>query len=196
MLHGAADDYLRELEGAFRNRLDGLKVVLDCANGSTHFAGPEIFKRLGAETEVMCADPDGRNINEGCGSTHPESLAERVIASGADIGFAFDGDGDRVVAVDASGEVRDGDELIVLAASHLAEAGELGGGVAVTVMSNFGFHDGDEGGRDRGGDDPRRRSARLRGTSRARLDARRRAVGSHHLDRLRADGRRHRGGSA
>jgi phosphoglucosamine mutase len=140
LLHGAADDYIRELEGAFRDRLDGIKVVLDCANGSTHFVGPEIFKRLGAETEVLCADPDGRNINEGCGSTHPESLAERVVASGADIGFAFDGDGDRVLAVDASGRVRDGDELIVLAASHLAEAGELSGGVAVTVMSNFGFH--------------------------------------------------------
>ena len=138
--HGATDDYLRELEGTFRSRLDGLKVVLDCANGSTHVAAPEIFKRLGAATEVTCADPDGRNINEGCGSTHPEALAERVISSGADIGFAFDGDGDRVVAVDASGQMRDGDELIVLAAGHLAETGELGGGVAVTVMSNFGFH--------------------------------------------------------
>jgi phosphoglucosamine mutase len=140
LLHGAPDDYLRELEGAFRTRLDGLKVVLDCANGSTHFAAPEIFKRLGAETEVICADPDGRNINEGCGSTHPEALAERVVSSGADIGFAFDGDGDRVLAVDSAGKVRDGDELIVLAARHLAETGELGGGVAVTVMSNFGFH--------------------------------------------------------
>ncbi len=138
--HGASDDYLRELEGAFRGRLDGLKVVLDCANGSTHSTGPEIFKRLGAETEVMFADPDGRNINEGCGSTHPEALAERVVSSGADVGFAFDGDGDRVLAVDATGQVRDGDELIVLAARHLAETGALGGGVAVTVMSNFGFH--------------------------------------------------------
>ncbi len=123
LLHGATDDYLRELEGTFRTRMDGLKVVLDCANGSTHVAAPEIFKRLGAETEVTCADPDGRNINEGCGSTHPESLAERVVSSGAQLGFAFDGDGDRVVAVDASGRVRDGDELIVLAASHLAERG-------------------------------------------------------------------------
>jgi phosphoglucosamine mutase len=140
LLHGATDDYLRELEGTFRTRMDGLKVVLDCANGSTHVAAPEIFKRLGAETEVTCADPDGRNINEGCGSTHPESLAERVVSSGAQLGFAFDGDGDRVVAVDASGRVRDGDELIVLAASHLAKEDELGGGVAVTVMSNFGFH--------------------------------------------------------
>ena len=139
-LHGTGDDYLRELEGAFRGRLEGLKVVLDCANGSTHAAAPQIFKRLGAETEVLCADPDGRNINEGCGSTHPEALAERVVASGADIGFAFDGDGDRVLAVDAAGRVRDGDELLTVAAEHLAESGELGGGVAVTVMSNFGFH--------------------------------------------------------
>ncbi len=140
VLHGAHDDYLRELEGAFRSRLQGLKVVLDCANGSTHAAGPEIFKRLGAEVEVLCAEPDGRNINESCGSTHPEALAERVVASGADVGFAYDGDGDRVIAVDADGRLRDGDELIVLIARHLAESGELGGGVAVTVMSNFGFH--------------------------------------------------------
>ena len=139
-LHGATDDYMRELESAFRMRLDGIKVVLDCANGSTHIAAPQIFRRLGAEVEVLCADPDGRNINESCGSTHPEGLAERVVASGADVGFAFDGDGDRVLAVDAKGRVRDGDELLVLAATHLAETGELGGGVAVTVMSNFGFH--------------------------------------------------------
>ncbi|MDQ2675793.1 MAG: phosphoglucosamine mutase, partial [Actinomycetota bacterium] len=140
VLHGGSDDYLRELEGAFRTRLDGLRVVLDCANGSTHAAAPEIFRRAGADVDVLHADPDGRNINEGCGSTHPESVAERVVASGAHIGFAFDGDGDRVVAVDAAGDVRDGDELLVVAARHLAESGELGGGVAVTVMSNFGFH--------------------------------------------------------
>lgn len=140
LLHGAKDDYLRELEGTFRSRLDGLKIVLDCANGATHVAGPEIFRRLGADLEVLCAEPDGRNINESCGSTHPEALAERVVSSGADIGFAFDGDGDRVLAVDASGRVRDGDELILLVARHLADSGELGGGVAVTVMSNFGFH--------------------------------------------------------
>jgi len=140
LLHGATDDYLRELGGAFRGPLEGLKVVLDCANGSTHLAGPEIFRRLGANLDVLFADPDGRNINEGCGSTHPEALAERVTSTGADIGFAFDGDGDRVLAVDAEGRIRDGDELIVLIARHLAESGELGGGVAVTVMSNFGFH--------------------------------------------------------
>ncbi len=77
-LEGGLDDYLRELERAFPLELSGLKLVIDCANGSTHLAGPEIFRRLGAEVEAIATDPDGRNINEGCGSTHPEALAERV----------------------------------------------------------------------------------------------------------------------
>lgn len=139
-LEGGLDDYLRELTSAFRLDLSGLRVVLDCANGATYRAAPAIFGALGAEVETLGVDPDGRNINEGCGSTHPEPLAERVVASGAAVGFAFDGDGDRVVAVDSEGRVRDGDELIALVARHLSAAGELGGGVAVTVMSNFGFH--------------------------------------------------------
>ena len=139
-LHGAFDDYLRELVTAFQFDLDGMRVVLDCAHGSTYRAAPAAFERLGAEVEVLCADPDGRNINEGCGSTHPEGLAERVVATGADLGFAYDGDGDRVIAVDAGGTVRDGDEMIALIAAYLREAGSLGGGVAVTVMSNYGFH--------------------------------------------------------
>jgi phosphoglucosamine mutase len=139
-LHGAFDDYLRELEGAFQLDLSGLHVVLDCANGSTHRAAPAVFEQLGARVEVLCADPDGRNINEGCGSTHPEGLAERVAGSGADLGFAYDGDGDRVIAVDANGMVRDGDELIALIAANLHDSGSLEGGVAVTVMSNYGFH--------------------------------------------------------
>ena len=90
--------------------------------------------------EAIGAEPDGRNINEGVGSTHVEALAERVAASDAEVGFAFDGDGDRVLAVDAAGRVHDGDELIALAARGLASRGELGGGVVVTVMTNFGFH--------------------------------------------------------
>ncbi len=139
-LEGGLDDYLRELERAFPLDLGGVEVVLDCANGATHLAAPEIFRRLGAEVEVIAAEPDGRNINEGCGSTHPERLAERVADSGAKVGFAFDGDGDRVVAVDSTGTVRDGDELIAIAALHFADTGRLGGGVAVTVMSNYGFH--------------------------------------------------------
>jgi phosphoglucosamine mutase len=139
-LHGGLDDYLRELERAFDLDLTGKRVVLDCANGSTHRAAPAIFARLGADIELIATEPDGRNINAECGSTHPEALAERVVSSGASIGFAFDGDGDRVIAVDSAGTVRDGDEVIALAALHLAGADRLGGGVAVTVMSNYGFH--------------------------------------------------------
>ncbi len=114
--------------------------MLDCANGATHRAAPAIFERLGAEVEAIGAEPDGRNINDGCGSTHLDHLAARVAASDATIGFAFDGDGDRVLAVDGSGRPHDGDELIALAALGMARRGELDGGVAVTVMSNYGFH--------------------------------------------------------
>ena len=139
-LEGALDDYLRELATHFRLDLTGRKVVLDCAHGATYRAAPAIFERLGADVESIGVDPDGRNINEGHGSTRPEALSERVAATGASLGFAFDGDGDRVIAVDGEGTVRDGDELIALIARHLHEAGELEGGVAVTVMSNYGFH--------------------------------------------------------
>jgi phosphoglucosamine mutase len=139
-LNGGLDDYLRELQAAFPLDLSGRKVVLDCANGATYRAAPAIFERLGAEVEAVAIEPDGRNINAGCGSTHVEALAERVAASEAEIGFAFDGDGDRVLAVDGSGRVHDGDELIALAALGMAERDQLRGGVVVTVMSNFGFH--------------------------------------------------------
>jgi phosphoglucosamine mutase len=139
-LEGALDDYLRELTSKFQLDLSGRRVVLDCANGATYRAAPIVFERLGATVEVLSDEPDGRNINEGCGSTHPESLAAAVRAGDADIGFAFDGDGDRVIAVDSSGTVRDGDELIALCATHLAGNAALGGGVVVTVMSNYGFH--------------------------------------------------------
>jgi phosphoglucosamine mutase len=139
-LNGGLADYLRELQAAFPLDLTGRRVVLDCANGATFEAAPAIFERLGAEVETIGVEPDGRNINAGCGSTHIESLAERVAASEAEIGFAFDGDGDRVLAVDGSGRVHDGDELIALAARGLSARGELGGGVVVTVMSNYGFH--------------------------------------------------------
>ncbi|HEX5989919.1 MAG TPA: phosphoglucosamine mutase [Solirubrobacterales bacterium] len=139
-LNGGLEDYLRELERAFPLDLSGRKVLLDCANGATYRAAPAIFERLGAEVEAIAVEPDGRNINAGCGSTHVEALAERVAASEAEIGFAFDGDGDRVLAVDGTGKVHDGDELIALAALGMAKRGELQGGVVVTVMSNFGFH--------------------------------------------------------
>lgn len=139
-LDGGAEDYLRALESAFPLDLSGVKVALDCANGATHRVAPAIFERLGAEVEVIAAEPDGRNINAGCGSTHLDNVAKHVVSSGASIGFAFDGDGDRVLAVDRDGGYHDGDELIALLARGMSERGELGGGVAVTVMSNYGFH--------------------------------------------------------
>ncbi len=144
VLHGTLEDYLRELHTRFESLdLSGVDVLLDCANGATYRAAPEIFRRLGAQVTVLHDAPDGRNINAGCGSTHVEALAEAVTAGGHGLGFAFDGDGDRVLAVDRNGVVVDGDELIALAAISLREQGRLhGGGVAVTVMTNYGFHQG------------------------------------------------------
>jgi phosphoglucosamine mutase len=140
--HGALEDYLRALHERFEGLdLSGRRIALDCANGATYRAAPEIFRRLGAEVDVLAAEPDGRNINAGSGSTHLDGLAEHVKAGDFAAGFAFDGDGDRVLAVDPGGAVVDGDELIALAALHLRRTGRLeGGGVAVTVMTNFGFH--------------------------------------------------------
>jgi phosphoglucosamine mutase len=139
-LENAADDYLRELASSFDIDLAGRRIVLDCANGAAYRVAPAAFERLGAEVTTIGVEPDGRNINEGCGSTHPEGLAERVVADGADLGFAFDGDADRLIAVDRAGTVRDGDELLALAAWELERREALGGGVVVTVMSNYGFH--------------------------------------------------------
>jgi phosphoglucosamine mutase len=139
-LHGAGNDYLRELELRFAKLdLSGLRVLLDCAHGATHRVAPEIFRRLGADVDAIAVEPDGRNINEGVGSTNIATLAERL--DGHDVAFAFDGDGDRVLALDRTGHVVDGDELMALAALHLRAGGRLAGdGVAVTVMTNYGFH--------------------------------------------------------
>jgi phosphoglucosamine mutase len=139
-LHGAGGDYLRELELRFASLdLTGLRVLLDCANGATYRTAPEIFRRLGADVEAIAVEPDGRNINERVGSTNIDALAERL--DGHDVAFAFDGDGDRVLALDRNGTVVDGDELMALAALHLRGKGRLAGdGVAVTVMTNYGFH--------------------------------------------------------
>jgi phosphoglucosamine mutase len=141
-LHGALEDYLRELHTRFAGLdLSGRRILLDCANGATYRAAPEIFRRLRADVDVLADQPDGRNINDGCGSTHLEPLAAAMRSGDHDAGFAFDGDGDRVLAVDRNGVVVDGDELVALAAIHLREVGQLpGGGVAVTVMTNYGFH--------------------------------------------------------
>ena len=142
-LHGTLEDYLRELQTRFADLdLTGVDVVLDCAHGATYQAAPEIFRRLGATVTVLADEPDGRNINAGCGSTHLDRLVATVKAGGHDLGFGFDGDGDRVLAVDRHGVVVDGDELIALAALSLRARGRLTGGVAVTVMTNYGFHAG------------------------------------------------------
>jgi phosphoglucosamine mutase len=142
--HGTLEDYLRELETRFGGLdLSAYDVVLDCAHGATFRAAPEVFRRLKAKKVTVLADaPDGRNINAGCGSTHLEQLIAAVKGGGHDVGFAFDGDGDRVLAVDRNGVVVDGDELIALAAISQRDDGRLAGGVAVTVMTNYGFHAG------------------------------------------------------
>ena len=140
--HGALEDYLRELHSRFDGLdLSGRRILLDCANGATFRAAPEIFRRLGAEVDVIADQPDGRNINDRCGSTHLEAVVAQMTEEQHDVAFAFDGDGDRVLAVDCEGQVVDGDELIALAAIHLRRGDRLpGNGVAVTVMTNYGFH--------------------------------------------------------
>ena len=179
-MHGATEDYIRELHKRFESlSLSGVDVLLDCANGATYRAAPEIFERLGARViainaaddgarinvgcgatdlamlqarvcaeiargnarvSTIAVEPDGRNINDRCGSTHIETLAAQVRAGRHDIGFAFDGDGDRVLAVDRDGTLVDGDELLALVAVHLLAEDRLPGrGVAITVMTNFAF---------------------------------------------------------
>ena len=121
--------------------LVGLRVVLDCANGAMSVAAPAVFRALGATVVVVHDRPDGRNINDRCGATHTASLAAAVVAEGAHLGLAFDGDGDRVIAIDELGNAVDGDRLIALAALQLREEGRLHhDSVVVTVMSNLGFH--------------------------------------------------------
>ena len=120
-------------------RLRGMKVVLDCANGATYAVAPSVFSELGAEVVLLAAEPDGMNINLGCGSTHPEVMAEKVVEVGADVGIAFDGDGDRVVMADQNGDLVDGDEILYVIARHAARDGRLEGGVVGTSMSNLGL---------------------------------------------------------
>jgi phosphoglucosamine mutase len=120
-------------------RLSGLKIVLDCSNGATYDIAPKVFAELGANVIVIGAEPDGLNINQECGSTYPEYLATRVKFEGADLGVAFDGDGDRVVMVDNKGEIIDGDELLYIIARSRLSVGEDVGGVVGTLMSNLGM---------------------------------------------------------
>ncbi len=122
-----------------RVSLRGLKVVLDCAHGATYHIAPSVFRELGAEVSLIGASPNGLNINQGVGSTHPAALRAAVIQQGADLGVAFDGDGDRVLLVDADGREIDGDDILYLIARDRHARGELGGGVVGTLMSNFGL---------------------------------------------------------
>ena len=134
------DRYRRHRLGLARSISSGLRVVLDCANGSGGVVAPELLAATGSQLEVIFNEPDGVNINTGCGATAPRALAERVRAAGADVGFALDGDADRCVAVDARGEVVDGDQLIGLLALDRLERGSLAAGtVVVSVLSNGGL---------------------------------------------------------
>jgi phosphoglucosamine mutase len=136
----AIDEYAAHLDATVTNRLDGLKVVLDCAHGAASLAGPKALRDAGADVVAICAEPDGLNINEGCGSTHLDVLQKAVAEHGADVGFALDGDADRCLAVDAGGEVVDGDQILAILALAMRERGRLHDDTVVaTVMSNLGF---------------------------------------------------------
>ncbi|HWM02088.1 MAG TPA: phosphoglucosamine mutase [Actinophytocola sp.] len=135
------DRYLGHLQKAVPHRLDGLRVVVDCANGAAWAAAPQAYREAGAEVIAIHALPDGENINDGCGSTHLEGLREAVLAEQAALGIAHDGDADRCLAVDASGEVVDGDQIMAVLALGMKETGELAEDTLVaTVMSNLGLH--------------------------------------------------------
>ena len=123
----------------YTSSLAGIKMVLDCANGATYDVGPAVFTELGAEVVAIGNEPDGLNINEKAGSLHPELLQQAVVEHQADLGIAFDGDGDRVQMVDGSGELIDGDQLLYIIARHRSDAGRLGGGIVGTLMTNFGL---------------------------------------------------------
>ena len=137
----ALDRYLRHAGKALTTRLDELTVVVDCANGAASTAAPRAYRAAGANVIAINAEPDGLNINEGCGSTHMETLQQAVVSRGADLGLAHDGDADRCLAVDAKGGIIDGDAIMVILALAMREAGELASNTLVTtVMSNLGLH--------------------------------------------------------
>lgn len=137
----AAGRYIEFCKSTFPNHLNlyGLKIILDCANGATYHIAPEVFAELGAEVIVINNNPDGFNINQQCGSTHPEVLKKIVLAEQADLGIALDGDGDRVIMVDNQGEYVDGDQLLYIIATQAKQTGKLLGGIVGTEMSNLGL---------------------------------------------------------
>ena len=136
----AKDSYIEFLLSTVDVSFSGIKVVVDCANGAASFVAPEVLRRAGAEVVAICDAPDGFNINDGCGSTHLEKLIAKVREVGADIGIAHDGDADRMLAVDASGEAVDGDQVLAILAIDMGSR-LRGGRVVGTVMSNLGFVD-------------------------------------------------------
>ncbi len=128
------------LKTTVKGSFTGFKVVLDCANGAAYEIAPRIFRELGAEVIAIGAEPTGKNINDHCGSTHPEVLQREVIKHGADLGLSFDGDADRLIAVDHLGEEVDGDFILSICGEAMNRAGKLNHGTIVTtVMSNIGF---------------------------------------------------------
>ncbi|AIQ65684.1 phosphoglucosamine mutase [Paenibacillus stellifer] len=134
-------DYLNHLKTTISHRFEGLKVVLDCAHGAAYELAPKLFKELGAEVHAIGAEPDGLNINDGFGSTHPEKLRGEVLRLGADLGLAFDGDADRLIAIDDKGEEIDGDFILCICGDAMNRTGKLKDGTIVsTVMSNIGFY--------------------------------------------------------
>lgn len=138
-IDGAAERYIEFCKSSFPNELDlkGLKLVVDCAHGATYHIAPKVFHELGAEVITLGAEPDGFNINDGVGATHPEAMAAAVRAHGADFGIALDGDGDRLMMTDRDGTIYDGDRLIYVIAKARAARGQLVGGVVGTVMTNL-----------------------------------------------------------
>ena len=136
----AERDYAEFLTARFPLDLGGLTIALDCAHGATYRVAPRVFRALGARVLTSCVRPDGTNINRRCGAMHPETLGRRVKAAGADVGLAFDGDGDRLIAADGDGDIRDGDFALAIMARHMARAERLKGNVVVTtVMANVGL---------------------------------------------------------
>jgi len=140
-IHDAPGRYIEFCKSTIPSltRLSGLKIAVDCAHGATYHIAPKVFTELGAHVVAMGDKPDGFNINQGCGSTNPEALQRLVLESGADIGVALDGDGDRVIMVDAKGQLVDGDQIIYIIAKDRHQRNTLHGGVVGTLMSNYGL---------------------------------------------------------
>ncbi len=137
----AAGRYIEFCKGTLPNgfTLTGLKIVVDCANGATYHVAPNVLRELGADVIAIADEPNGLNINDNCGSTYPQPLIDAVLAQGADLGIAFDGDGDRVILVNHRGDVVDGDEILYIIARHRLEKGKECPGVVGTLMSNYGL---------------------------------------------------------